>query len=167
QEWNVDVGGGQAAAGNDITLTWPDLRSLPSNLSLQLIDDATHAQRSLRTSGSYTFRADGEAARRLRIVAKPRSSTAVLVTGLEMTTTRGGTRSVRFTLSQEASIDLDVLSPTGSKVAAVARGRASVSGVNQVTWKGEVPAGIYLLRVTATTEDGQMMQTLRPVVLVR
>jgi len=79
----------------------------------------------------------------------------------------GGAGTVRFTPSAEASVDLDVLSPTGRVVEMVTHGRAGAAGLNQVSWRGALGPGVYLLRATATTEDGTSVQAVRPVVVTR
>ncbi|MBI3947394.1 MAG: hypothetical protein HY321_15840 [Armatimonadetes bacterium] len=163
QEWELLVGPNDPAGEGEITLTWPDLRSLPKDLSLTLVDTTTGARRSLRTVASYTFRA-GE--RRFRIVAQRRNAPAVVITGLDLVPGRGA-RAVRFTLNAAASVDVEVLSPGGRSVAVLARGRAADAGANQVAWGGPAAPGVYLLRAVATTEDGSSVQAIKPVVITR
>jgi len=55
----------------------------------------------------------------------------------------------------------------GRLAAVVARGRACAAGRSQVSWRGALGTGVYLLRATATTEDGTSVQAVRPVVVVR
>ena len=61
----------------------------------------------------------------------------------------------------------ELLAPTGRVAAMVARGRACTAGLNQVSWRAALGPGVYLLRATATTEDGTSVQAVRPVVVVR
>ena len=90
----------------------------------------------------------------------------VAITGLDVMPTRSGARVVTVTLSAAASVDLDVLAPSGKVVATVARGRAAVQGVNQLFWSGTVAPGLYLVRATATAGRASI-QSMRPVVITR
>ena len=64
-------------------------------------------------------------------------------------------------------MDLDLLAPTGRVVGVVARAHAAASGLNQMLWSGTLSPGIYLLRATATTDEGAAAQAVRPVVVTR
>ncbi len=164
QSWDLLLDA--AGAEGEVTLTWPDLRALPRDVTLTLVDQATGARCSMRTSAAYTFRAGSEP-RRLRVLVEPRTGAAISITGLDVSALRSNVRSVRFTLSAPASVDVDVLSPAGRVVANVARSRAATAGVNQFVWSGPAAPGMYLVRTTATTEEGASVQALRPVVITR
>ncbi|MBI3944978.1 MAG: VWA domain-containing protein [Armatimonadetes bacterium] len=167
QEWEVVVTpvGRAAAEAREFTLTWPDLRGLPKDVVLTLVDEAAGARRSLRTAAAYTFQMNGDA-RRFRVVAQPRAGSALLITDLEIEPVRAG-RAVRFALSTAAVVDLEVVSPTGRVVAVVSRAHAAQAGINRVVWSGSVSPGLYLVRATATTEEGARTQTIKPVIITR
>ena len=135
-----------------------------------LEDLDTGKRRSMRTTASYVFRG---ASRRFRVTVEPRTGPAVLVSGLELANGGMGQRGngamglARFALSADASVDLELLSPAGRVAAVLARGRACAAGLNQVSWRGALGTGVYLLRATATTEDGASVLAARPVVVVR
>ncbi len=171
QEWDLSVAlpdqpaGGEAT--REATITWPDLRALPRDTSLFLVDPATNTRRYLRTTAAYTCRLEG-GSRRLRIVAEPRTGALIAITGLDVVSSgRGTSRTVRFTLSAAATVEIEAVSPTGRRVASIARGRASEAGQNEVFWSQAVAPGIYMLRVTATTDEGATVQAVRPCVGAR
>jgi hypothetical protein len=164
QEWEVVVDPG-VAEPVEVTLACPDTRALPKEISLTLVDLASGTRRHLRTAGAYTFRTEGP--RRFRLVAERRSGPAVSVTGVELVPLRGDAKMLRYVLSTAAVVDAQLVSPSGRTVATVTRGRASDPGTNQVAWSGPVAPGIYLLTVTATTEDGASAQAVRPVLVTR
>ncbi|HOJ22094.1 MAG TPA: FlgD immunoglobulin-like domain containing protein, partial [Armatimonadota bacterium] len=64
-------------------------------------------------------------------------------------------------------------SPAGRVVRDVVRGRALSAGTNHILWDGRSNAGValgsglYLLQLTATTEEGQSVRAVRPIALVR
>ena len=150
-----------------ITLCWPDLSRLSREDTLLLEDLDAGARRSMRTSPAYQFRPGDGLRRRFRVSLGSRVPGPPLITGLDVTPTRSGTRVVRLTLSLSAAVDLDVLSPAGRVVATVSHGRALPAGVNQLVWGGPVQPGLYLLRATATSEEGLRVQTVRPAVVTR
>ena len=55
----------------------------------------------------------------------------------------------------------------------LARSRAVSAGTNRLLWDGrsepgvKLASGVYLLQLTATTEEGQSVRAVRPVVLTR
>ena len=151
----------------DVTITWPDLSGMGSGDRVVLQDLDATVRRSMRSTASYTFRAGQGVQRRFRVLAEPRGAGGVAITGLEVAPLRSNTRVVRFTLSTDASVDLEILSPSGRTVATVARGRAFMQGVNQAVWSGPAAPGLYLLRAAATAEDGGVVQAVRPVAVVR
>lgn len=166
QEWLLALDAGEAAAGEAVTLSWPDLRVLPASVSLILEDPATHTRRDLRTTGAYSFAADG-ATRLLRLIAEPRASGAAGISGLALAPLRGGSCSVRFALSSAAVVDIDLAAPNGRTVAVLARGRTATPGLNTVPCRADVSPGIYLLRAAVTTEGGRRALAVQPVVLSR
>ncbi len=163
-EWGLRVS--TADPADTVTLTWPDLRAVPAEITLTLEDTATGRRRLLRNTPGYTFQA-AAAVRRFRLIAEPQVTAPVRITHLQVVTLRSGARALRFVLSSPAAVDVAVLTPTGRVLAVLAQGRAMTAGTNQVIWMGAVRPGIYLVRVTATTEDGRVFQALAPGVVAR
>ncbi|MDH7569429.1 MAG: hypothetical protein QHJ73_07580, partial [Armatimonadota bacterium] len=130
-------------------------------------DTASGARRSLRTSGSYAYRDTG-AERRFEVVAEPVKPGNLLISGLTLEAGRGpNSRVVRFVLSTDAAVDVEVMSPSGRVAAILGRGKPGRAGANEVTWSGAVAPGVYWLRATATADDGTSAQAVRPVVVTR
>ncbi|MBI3946794.1 MAG: hypothetical protein HY321_12800 [Armatimonadetes bacterium] len=167
QEWRLSVSAAAPAPGEEVTLTWPDLSALPKDVRLTLVDEAANVRRYLRTTASYTLPLD-ESGRRLLLVAEPRTGPAIAITGLEVAGGPGRSgRAVRFSLSAAAAVDVAVMSPAGRTVRVLATRQASGAGQNQVTWPAGGLPGIYLVRVTATTEEGAAAQAVCPVIFTR
>ena len=68
---------------------------------------------------------------------------------------------------------MTITSPTGRVLRRVAVGEVADRGRNQLYWDGRdergvvVPAGLVLLQVTATNDEGAAVRASRPVVLTR
>ncbi len=161
------------APESDATLTWNDLRSVPQGTRLVLVDEASGRRYNLRTVSSVTVRTDSSGARRMQLIAEPQSATPLRILQLRAQRSRGGAYSVQFTLSTDAQLQAEVLSASGTPVRLLQNGSPSRAGVQSLSWDGRdssgvsVPAGAYLLRVRAQTEDGTSTQAILPLVVTR
>lgn len=169
--WNLQVR--TPAPEMDVTLTWSDLRFVPKDTRLVLVDDATGRRYNLRTVSSVTLRTDQTGTRRLQLLAEPQSGATLRITGLRAQRTRGGAYSIQYTLSADAQVQAEVLSASGKPVKILQKGVPSRAGIQSMSWDGRdaggvaVPAGAYLLRIRAQTEDGTSSQAILPMVVTR
>jgi len=141
------------------------------------VDLDANVRRVMTSLPSYTYSSGVEGGtRRFQIIVQPRVRTAAVISNVRMMQTRvaGSTRvQIAYTLSTEASVTVQITDAAGKPVRALQAGQAAGRGVNSVTWDGRnsagvaVPAGAYLVRVTATTEDGQSASVVQPIVLTR
>lgn len=156
-----------------VVLRWNGMQSVPSSLRLKLVDNEAKVTRDLRATSSYTFRVGASGSRRFQIVAEPRGAAGLRITSLRVTRTRGGAVAISYALSDSASAKVRILSATGKVVQTLQAGEAASRGVTNLTWNGRdgagiaVPAGSYLVEVTATSEDGQTARAVQPVVITR
>jgi hypothetical protein len=165
QTWDVSVE--CTEPGADVTVSWPDLNAtVPSDVILTLTDTATGQNVYMRTCSAYTFRnGDGSQPRRLCITATPATGNNLTVTGVSAAQAPDGSIRFSFTVSAAAEVTADVLNIAGRTVGSV-QGRTTGAGAQTLTWNGrstggtKVPAGRYLLRLTARTADGQMAQSV-------
>lgn len=157
----------------DVTLTWSDLRSVPRGTRLVLVDDATGRRYNLHTVSSVTLRTDQTGTRSLQLLAEPQSGATLRISGLRAQRTRGASYSIQYTLSADAQVQAEVLSASGKPVRVLQNGAPSRAGIQTVSWDGRdaggvaVPAGAYLLRIRAQTEDGTSTQAILPMVVTR
>ena len=141
---------------SEITLTWPDLSAVPNRYHLALLDTQTGSRRYLRTLSGYTFRLPAGATCRFQLVADAGSSAALRVTGIAAAPSRGGAYVVSYQLSREANVRLQLRTPTGRVVLTNAAPTRSRAGTNALTLQpGNLPRGLYLLDLIASTEEGQ------------
>ncbi len=145
----------------DITLRW-NLRTVPADVQLTLVDLETGAQRHLRTTSAFTFNTGANPRTRMfEVVATRGGGGGVSIPFMAATETRGRGVSIGFALTAPASVDVVIESPTGRRIKVAANGMAAVAGQNTVAWDGldeagrPVPAGLYRCRVLVATDDGQ------------
>lgn len=169
--WNLQVR--TPAPDREVTLTWGDLRAVPKEVRLLLVDEATGRRYNLRTVSSLTLRTDKTGTRNLQLLAEPQAGGTLRITGLRAQRTRGGAYSIQYTLSADAQVQAEVLSALGKPVRILQSGAPSRAGIQSVSWDGRdaggvaVPAGAYLLRIRAQSEDGSSSQAILPMVVTR
>jgi len=171
QTWNLTVE--TDVPEGEVILTWPNLRPVPAEVQLTLTDLETGERVPLRTRAAYRFRPSTlnpqpSAIRPFRLEAARRTG-GLAITNLTVQPTRGGGMALTFTLSQPAAVRVAVLSVAGRVVAELEGSEHRTAGVQSVAWDGRdgqgrpVPNGVYLLRVVATTEEGESVSAVRTV----
>ena len=170
-EWEVRVA--CAVPNATVRLSWPDLTELPADVRPMLVDNATGRTTYLRTSTGYTYEVGDEPTERsftLRVAEN--GAGALAINTLSAGATFGGAEIV-YALSQDASVELEVLNIAGVTVRRILSGRAQQAGPQQVAWDGRnasgsnAPSGTYIIRVTARSEDGQQVSAIRSLQLDR
>jgi hypothetical protein len=169
--WNLQLR--TPAPETDVTLTWSDLRSVPKRTRLILVDEVSGRRYNLRTMSSVTLRTDASGTRHVQLVVEPQAAGDLRIVGLRAQRTRGGAVTVSFSLSADAQVMAEVLNASGKPVRMLQSGAPSRAGTQSLVWDGRdgggvaVPAGAYLLRVRAQTEDGSSAQAILPMVVTR
>ena len=166
ETWHLIVRGAQP--NMDITLRWNDLGTAPRPLRFYLIDEATGKRRYMRTQHGYTFRTDaaGEE-KQFRIELDTTPNGGRLLNHLNVVNNGVSGAHFSFVLSQPAMVNARIITPTGKVAAVVARGVEGKQGLNTVTWNGKsasgaaMARGVYIVEVTAVTEEGQEMREVR------
>ncbi len=148
------------AVGADVSLRWPDLTSMPADARPYLVDKVTGKSIYMRTTGSYQFRAGAEP-RQFTIVVRSGDAGALTVAGVTAQQVGGDRAQISYTLGTDAAVDVEILNIAGRSVRALCSGAVQGQGVQTVSWDGRnaagarVPAGRYIVRVTARADDGQ------------
>ena len=163
--WNMRVE--NLHEGQTVSVTTPDLSSLPRGSVALLEDLATGRTVYLRTVRQYSFTpASGETSRSLRLTVSPKSSGMLTVQALTAQTVRSGGATVSFTLSNAATCSVLVMNIAGRTVRILEQEKVRAAGNNSVLWDGRstagtlVPAGTYLVRVTANGTSGESVQAM-------
>jgi hypothetical protein len=151
-----------------VALKFPDLGYLPKGLSAYLIDEATGQRRYLRTTPAVTItltpNRSATEQRTFQLVIIQGETGLLRIVGLKAESMRGRGIAIQFTLTRPAQTQVEVLTLTGRKVATVESGQSRSAGRHQVIWQGrnnsevQLPVGIYLVRITATDEEGRQVQ---------
>ena len=103
----------------------------------------------------------------MRVVATQGAVGGVQITGAAATPTGSGGAQITFTLSSPASCEATVLNIAGRPVRTLASSGVQPAGTSVMLWDGrgstgtQVPAGTYLVRITARSDDGVVTSALR------
>lgn len=156
-----------------ITVTVPNLAEVPKSLEVLLEDaDAAGKRVYLRNAGGYTFNPGGNNRRNLRLIVRPRSTGLLTISDVTVTPSRGG-GAIGYVVSRDALVSVEVVSPSGRRLKLVADRQAATQGRSSVVWDGtrddgaRLPAGIYLVQVTATTSEGPAARVSKPIAVTR
>lgn len=161
-EWEIAV---SARPGEQVELSWPDLSALPGDLRLLLIDRDCDAIVSMRTVTSYRYVAS-EALRRFTVRAE-RGGALLAVSGL-VAAQSGRGASISYVLSAPAEVTVELRNIAGRRVRGLVRDRTADAGARTLTWDlrsdmgTPVPAGRYLVHLTARGDAGEVVSALAP-----
>jgi len=174
QEYKVLV---QAKKDGEVNLTWPNMSTVPKNVSFRLVDVATNTTRDMRGTSGYTFTATAGQTREFKVqMDLGRSSTAVIgnvIVNRSGSRQEGGPFTINYTLSSAASTTIRILGSNGKEIFTVTRGRADNAGQNTATWalkdnaNRSVAPGTYKVEIIATTPDGDNVRRIVPVNVIR
>lgn len=163
----------EAARGEEVTLTFPNLNTVPQGFRLRLIDLNTGRTVDLRTTPEYRFVSTGRT--RLQIIVERATRTGALITSVNVSAAGRGVSSVAisYVLADNAQTSVQILGSDGRPIANLHRGRAATRGVNTLSWNlrddqgRAVPPGTYQVQIEARTDEGQVARVVRPLVLTR
>ncbi|MBC7806543.1 MAG: hypothetical protein H7145_10370, partial [Akkermansiaceae bacterium] len=181
--WDFNV---QPAEGEgDVTVFWPNVNRLPRGIEPFLVDVATGKRIPLRSASSYKYTPSseemgGRGVHRFRIeVAKP-SSVPLMLTNVRQSRVDGGRGvgqagggyRIAFKVTRESDVTAEIQTLTGRTVNRLStRGRSI--GESTLFWNGrsqegsELPAGAYVLTLTAKDSDGSVVQVRQPIISLR
>ena len=170
QTWQLQVETDQV--NETVTLRWEGINDVPSRVRLTLIDEVTGRRIAMRATGSYTYQPGGASTRSFTVIAEPDVRSALRVSSVRVRATRGSGFSIDYTLSGEAQVQIAITDASGKPVATLMQNTRS-AGVHSATWNGRdnkgiaVPSGTYLVRVEATSPDGERARMVTPIVITR
>jgi len=173
KDWKVSV---RAEEPGDVTLTWPNLPSIPRNVRLKLTDDVTGEKRDLRATSGYTFNMAAAGTRSFTLSMEPGGSTRPVIGNVLVTRPSRDANApvtISYALSADALVTVRVLSNSGKEVFTVTRGRADAAGENSATWmlrdsaNRAVAPGTYRIEILAETPSGERVRKIVPVNVIR
>lgn len=158
-----------------VTVTWPNLRSLPNNLNLRLTDTATGVTRNMRQTSGYTFQATANSTRAFEVDVSQGSAARPVIGDVVVTKPSrdpNGVFTIAYSLNTDATTSVRILA--GSReVMSLVRGRADKLGSNSTTWNlrdsanRAVAPGTYQVEITAETNSGDRIRKIVTVNVIR
>lgn len=162
------------------TLAWSNTATLPRGTRLTLVDTATGTRQLMNSGSSYAFHVGKEMTRSFQVVAEPNTPSRLSirnVVALLPPPGLGGRAATHITISYEltgpAETLVEIRSGTGRLVRHLAAGRAATTGINQMVWDMKddqgrgLPAGPYMLHITARAPEGDIAHSVVPVLITR
>jgi hypothetical protein len=162
--WEFEV---SSTTTDTVTVSWPDLRGLPRHYQAVVEDLASGERRYLRTTPAYSYRASGTAAqpdvRRFRLTVMPAGTAPLSFLNFSAIPTRGTGVDLVVRLSAAAELKLDVRTPAGKlirtmNIPAQANDQVVINWDGRATGGKLVPAGTYLVTLTARTPEGYVLR---------
>jgi hypothetical protein len=173
KEWKVMV---DVKEPGSVTLTWPNMSTVPKNIRFRLIDTATNTTRDMRQTSGYTFEANEATTREFKIQVEPGTAQRAIIGNVVVSRPSRDANApftISYTLSAEATTTVRILNSAGREVFAVTRGRSDSAGENTVTWalrdKADraVAPGTYRVEIIAETETGDRVRSVVPINVIR
>ena len=168
-QWEFEV---SSNSDGQLELVWPGIRLLPRDLEPMLIDPTNGKRIALRSVGSYRIPGSGRATHRLRLEIGRRASMPNAITNLRIVSTRGVGRVLRFNTTRDSDVSISIQTLGGKNVREF--GSRSTAGVeSSINWDGRdgagalVPAGTYLVNISATDDGGRVVRQRVPITSVR
>lgn len=175
KEWEIEV---VSDKDGPVALSWPNLSRLPKNVRLTLTDKTTGRKVALRGTSSSIVNVSAGAPSRFVLTADRQASRPLAITNVrfrdEGRGPSGGNYSLSFKTTADAEVNARIITLSGKTVATLASGRAvTANGVTRLQWRGrsqegnELPAGSYIVELTARGEDGALVTDKRPILTLR
>ena len=157
----------------EVRIALPDLTQVARDKSVTLVDVAAGKRIYARTVPCYTYGSGNGEPREFRLEIGPATAAGGLAITAAAARNAGQGLGISYTLSREARVSITVLNLSGRPVRTLSGDQVATAGANQAVWDLRstngtvVPAGRYLVRIQAATEDGQQASCLVPASVVR
>jgi hypothetical protein len=160
-------------ANQPVTLSWPELFRMPSNLVATLDDLQAGRSCYMRSATSYTYNAGPGGPRQFRLTVSERNQGMLQIMGFVAAPVAAGVR-LSYTLNAPAAVDVTIRNLAGRVVKRVLTSRETPAGDAGVVWTGQAdnglaaPNGTYVVEIVARSpENGERTGLLRSVQLRR
>lgn len=178
KEWEIEV---VSDKDGPVALSWPNLSRLPKTVRLTLTDKTTGRKVALRGTSSSIVNVSAGAPSRFVLTADKQTSRPLAITNVRFRN-EGDTRgpngganySLTFKTTADAEVNARIITLSGKTVATLASGRAvTADGLTRLQWRGrsqegnELPAGSYIIELTARGEDGTLVTDKKPILTLR
>ncbi|MDX1639050.1 MAG: T9SS type A sorting domain-containing protein, partial [Balneolaceae bacterium] len=148
-----------SGSSSDITISWSELRVLPSGWTLELNDRRTGKTIDLRTTDSYSYRtASGVDNARFLLKVSPNGSIenpgyvekpGAIRLSQNYPNPFNPTTEISYTLNRQAEVNLTIYNLLGKKIATLVNNRVQGEGSYTVRFNGvSLTSGIYIYRLS-------------------
>ncbi len=162
------------AQNEPITISWPALNMLPSDMIAILEDTVSGQKRFMRTSNSYTYNSGEGGARLVKITIEPANRATPVVSDVTAAAAAGSNWEISYTLSSAASVQARVRNISGVTIKQLSNDEVCSAGRNVMLWNGRsdrgtpVPSGRYLVEIEARSpESGQSSRVIGTLAVMR
>lgn len=161
QTWNLQV---ESDKDGVVSLLWPGMQNLSRRVRLSITDQQTGKVVDLRSSSSVRVNVRKGVASRFVVTARTEATRPLDITNVHRAgtgTRASGVYTFAYSLTQEATVTAVVKTMTGRTVSVLSPGRSAGAGENKLVWNGlnqsgaPVPAGGYMVELTASNENGE------------
>ncbi len=156
-----------------VTLTLPDLSTVPADMQVLLVDKQTGRTLYARTMNGYTYRSEGARSERaFQLIVEPRNIGALSVSATAAQT-RADLVTLNYTVTKACNVTVRVLNMAGRCIRTLVSDKVVAAGQQQELWNlnaangTRVPAGTYLLQIEAVCDNGQRVQSMTTVRVTR
>lgn len=160
EEWEFTV---TCCEQDTVSLTWPNLRSIPGQYDVTLKDLTTGVCQLLRTTPEYSFLSvtatDHPDVRYFSLTITSRSARPPLIIQMGMSPVNGKLpgSSIRFQLSLTADVTAEVRTITGKLLRTIQLPATRAGEMVSIPWDNRnYAAAAYLVMLTARTSEGQV-----------
>jgi hypothetical protein len=168
--WTLQV---KSPQSGPVRLSWDGLSGVPRGTRFTLIDGDKRT--ALTQSTGYTLTLEAGKTRLLKLVAEVSALNPLRIFGVSTTTRSAGQGGIgiRYTLSSDAELQGAVTTLSGRTVAQLSGSRSRANQPGSLRWSGRsqdgaaLPAGAYLLTLTAIGDKGETVRLTRPVTVIR
>lgn len=170
--WNITVV--TPTPNANYTLTWSGIIKVPRTTQLVLVDRSTGTRQYLNGSSAYTFNSGSAASRELQIIPELHSFNALHIMNVNAEVTRASNLArINFMISSDAAVTASIMDATGKTIRTLQTGRAVTAGTQSLSWDMKtnnaisVPSGVYLVKIIATSPDGESARVVQPIIITR
>jgi hypothetical protein len=157
----------------DVTVTLPDMSTVPADQQIMLVDKETGKSQYARTMTGYTYHSNGARSERtFELTVSPRTIGALTLSA-SAAQARGGNVTLSYTVTKACAVSVRVMNMAGRCIRELVSEKPVTAGVQGELWNlcaasgTRVPSGMYFLQIEALTEDGQRVSTMAQVRVTR
>ncbi|MBI2844317.1 MAG: S8 family serine peptidase [Armatimonadetes bacterium] len=156
----------------DVTVTWPDIASVPKKYSLVLEDVDSGSRVYMRTRSGYTYNSGATPGpRHFKLRVESADAGRLMVSNVVVSPTKGSTISISYAVSRDARVEVRLRDSGNRLVRALGGNVTRAAGLNSVYWDStfedgrKAASGLYLVEIVATSLDGEVAKTVRPILV--